>query len=605
VDASGEEVFQKEITTGSVNSYCDAIGSDADGNLYVAMEEWSEDSSAYYILVYDKDGNELGQIDSNQDYISRFITTADGRCAYLTWSNDGVSYCLKVVDPETLSLGEEISLGTSSYVSNCVALDDHTYLYNGDSGLFQYDTQTEETSTYLNWMDCNISRNSVNSFGKLTDGRLAVYMIDWSSSEPSGDVAILDEISEEEASNVKQINVACFYMDTNTESAAIDFNKKHTDYRINVTQYYDYSSDVDYDDALDSFATAIATDTSIDVVCFNDYSQMLDFAAKGLLIDLNSVLADDPDLGGDKILTNIINACTFDDKLVALPNYFSVNTLVGKVSDVGTTPGWTVADLKALYDSKEAGTQILAYENKENAFNMCISLGYDQFLDLENKTCNFNTQEFVDVLEFVSLFPDEIDYNYNEDVDDTDLMHEGKILLYETSIPNFGQMQMLSTIFGDDLTYIGYPTTSGNGTMMTFSGLAGITTYCEDPDVAWEFLRESYLTDDSSYYADYFTGSILKSAFDEYFANATNEDDYNGTWGWGNYETEIHAPSQEEVDQVKNIILDSTAVSGAVSSGILNIIKEEASAYFSGQKTAEEVAAIIQSRLEIYLSETM
>jgi ABC-type glycerol-3-phosphate transport system substrate-binding protein len=339
-------------------------------------------------------------------------------------------------------------------------------------------------------------------------------------------------------------------------------------------------------------------------VFFNDYSQMLDFAAKGLLVDLNEFLADDADLGDGKILPNIINACTFDDKLVALPNYFSVETLVGKVSDVGTTPGWTVADLKKLYESKDSDTQILWGYTKENVFNMCISLGYNQFLDFENKTCDFNNQDFIDVLEFASLFPDE--YTNDDGTDMTELMHSGKILLYETTLPDFGQMQMLSTIFDDDLTYIGYPTASGNGTMMYFSGLAGITKYCEDTDMAWEFLRGTYIPEDSSdYYGSYFNGSILQSEFDKFFDSATNEDNYGGTWGWGNYETAVHAPTQAEVDQVKDIILNSTAVSGAVSSGILNIIEEEAAAYFSGQKTAADVAANIQSRMEIYLSETM
>jgi ABC-type glycerol-3-phosphate transport system substrate-binding protein len=491
----------------------------------------------------------------------------------------------------------------SGYVSSCVPLDDHTYLYSGDRGLKLYDTETQETENYLNWMDCNISSSSVSSFGVLSDGRVVVYMQTWSTTY-STDIAILDEISAEEAGNVKQINVACFYMGSNTESAAIEFNKKHTDYHINVTSYYDYSSDVEYQDALDSFATAISTDTSIDIVFFNDYSQMLDFAAKGLLVDLNEFLADDADLGDGKILPNIINACTFNDKLVALPNYFSVETLVGKVSDVGTTPGWTVADLKKLYESKDSDTQILWGYTKENVFNMCISLGYNQFLDFENKTCDFNNQDFIDVLEFASLFPDE--YTNDDETDMTELMHSGKILLYETTLPDFGQMQMLSTIFDDDLTYIGYPTASGNGTMMYFSGLAGITKYCEDADMAWEFLRGTYIPEDSSdYYGSYFNGSILQSEFDKFFDSATNEDNYGGTWGWGNYETAVHAPTQAEVDQVKDIILNSTAVSGAVSSGILNIIEEEAAAYFSGQKTAADVAANIQSRMEIYLSETM
>ena len=37
---------------------------------------------------------------------------------------------------------------------------------------------------------------------------------------------------------------------------------------------------------------------------------------------------------------------------------------------------------------------------------------------------------------------------------------------------------------------------------------------------------------------------------------------------------------------------------------ITNIINEEAAAYFSGQKSAEDVAKIIQSRMQVYLSET-
>jgi ABC-type glycerol-3-phosphate transport system substrate-binding protein len=603
VDASGEEVSRVEVETSAENSYCEAIGSDADGNVFVAMEEWSDDSDTTYILAFDSEGNALGKIDTSGSYISKLVNTADGKCGYLTWASDGENYCLSILDPATLSSGEEIKMG-SGYVSDCVALDDHTFLYNGDRGLKQYDTETQETENYLNWLDCNISSSSVSSFGVLSDGRVAVYIQSWGSSTYSVDIAVLDEISAEEAASVKQINVACFYMDTNTESAAIEFNKKHTDYHINVTSYYDYNSDVDYQDALDSFVASISSDQSIDVVNFSTYSQMLEFAQKGLLIDLNGVLADDADLGGGKILPNIINACTFDDKLVALPNYFSVSTLVGKASDVGTTPGWTIADLKKMYDSKEPGTQVLAYNTKDEAFNMCISLGYDQFLDLENKTCNFNTQEFIDVLEFVSLFPDE--YNYDEEVDITEQMHNGQVLLYATNIPDFGEMQMLATIFGDDLTYIGYPTSSGNGTMMYFNGISGITKYCEEPELAWEFLRESYLTDDDAYYdSSYFNGSILQEDFDKYFDNATNPDNYGGSWGWGNYETEIHAPSQEEVDQVKDIILNSTAVSGAVPSGILNIIEEEAAAYFSGQKTAADVAANIQSRMEIYLSETM
>lgn len=603
-DATGAQLYKNTIETDSTNSYCNAIGTDDKGNVYIALDDYSDDSSSSYVLAVDTEGNTLGKVDLESNYVSSLLTTADGKCAFLSWAADGNGYELIPIDADSLSLGDGQKIGSGT-VNNCVALDDHTYLYSGDDGLYTYDTQTQSKEKYLKWLDCNLSSSNTGAFNMLSDGTLAVYIQSWTSSGSSSDLAVLTEISEEEAKSITQINVATFYTDYNMESAAIEFNKKHTDYHINLNAYYDWSSDVEYQDALDSFMTAIVSDTSIDVVCFNDYSQMLNFAAKGLLIDLNSVLANDAELSPDKIITNIVNACTYDGKLVALPSSFSVNTLVGKVSDVGTEPGWTFADMKKLYESKEAGTQLLSYTSRDAAFSTFISLGYSEFIDLENKTCNFNNDDFVNVLELVNLFPESV--TYDEDNDETELMNQGKILLYQTSLPDFAQMQMLSNVFGDELTYIGYPTSSGNGSMMSLNSLTGITKYCEHTDMAWEFLRELYLPSDDSYYgSNYYSGSILKSEFDKFFADATNAENYkNLNWSWGNFETEIHAPSQEEVDTVKDIILNSTAVNGAVSTGVLNIIKEEASAYFSGQKTAKDVAAIIQSRIEIYLSETM
>ena len=78
------------------------------------------------------------------------------------------------------------------------------------------------------------------------------------------------------------------------------------------------------------------------------------------------------------------------------------------------------------------------------------------------------------------------------------------------------------------------------------------------------------------------------------------DSDGGSTWGWGEFEVEIQPATQE----VKDLVYNTTAVSGAVSDDITNIINEEAAAYFSGQKSAEDVAKIIQSRMQVYLSET-
>ena len=53
------------------------------------------------------------------------------------------------------------------------------------------------------------------------------------------------------------------------------------------------------------------------------------------------------------------------------------------------------------------------------------------------------------------------------------------------------------------------------------------------------------------------------------------------------------------VDYVKG----AETVSGGYSAEVFKIIDEETKAYFAGEKTAQEAADMIQSRVSIYVSE--
>jgi hypothetical protein len=50
-------------------------------------------------------------------------------------------------------------------------------------------------------------------------------------------------------------------------------------------------------------------------------------------------------------------------------------------------------------------------------------------------------------------------------------------------------------------------------------------------------------------------------------------------------------------------LLDSAGVNYGWSMEILSIISEESQGYFEGQKSVSEVADVIQSRVQIYVSE--
>lgn len=66
------------------------------------------------------------------------------------------------------------------------------------------------------------------------------------------------------------------------------------------------------------------------------------------------------------------------------------------------------------------------------------------------------------------------------------------------------------------------------------------------------------------------------------------------------FETAYYAATQEEVDAVEKLIF-SIAKSETVNQEVLNIIMEEADAYFNGQKSLDEVVGIMQNRVQLYL----
>ena len=65
---------------------------------------------------------------------------------------------------------------------------------------------------------------------------------------------------------------------------------------------------------------------------------------------------------------------------------------------------------------------------------------------------------------------------------------------------------------------------------------------------------------------------------------------------------ELYGITDEQADRFMRVI---EAADKSLDSNyrIYSIVKEEAAAFFSGQKSAEEVARLVQSKVSLYLSE--
>lgn len=76
----------------------------------------------------------------------------------------------------------------------------------------------------------------------------------------------------------------------------------------------------------------------------------------------------------------------------------------------------------------------------------------------------------------------------------------------------------------------------------------------------------------------------------------------DSTWGWDDLEVKIVPLTDKEAKLYEDLV-NNTKKSGGYNSALMEIITEEAKAYFAGEKSLDETADIIQNRIKTYVNE--
>ena len=115
--------------------------------------------------------------------------------------------------------------------------------------------------------------------------------------------------------------------------------------------------------------------------------------------------------------------------------------------------------------------------------------------------------------------------------------------------------------------------------MLTLGPRLAITTACPCPEAAWDLV--AYVVNNMSF-------GVYLPTTEEGFTTRVER-------ARGNY-------SDETLDRAEAMIRQTTRIVHTASI-IPEIAVEEAEAFFAGDKTAQEVARLIQSRVGLYLAE--
>jgi ABC-type glycerol-3-phosphate transport system substrate-binding protein len=600
-DKDGNELFASDLTqlmNEVEDFYIQNANIDGEGNIYLSNGENK-------IWILDGQGNELGTIDI-QDYIYSMGTTKEGKVVVATYSAD--KNVLQEIDLASKSLGqtyENVPPLNGSYTI-MPGIDKGCLISSGNS-LYEYDFKSQSSEEILNWIDSDIDSDNVIAVSPLEDGRILALTRNYTEENSATEMVYLTKKASSEVVQKTIITYGTLYMSSRVRSEIIDFNKTNETYRI---QPKEYGND-DYEAGMAQMNSDIVSGNSPDIIDLSS-GNIQQYIEKGILDDLYAYLDKDSELKKEDYVDNILKAYEQEGKLYAVLPAFGITTVIGKTSDVGDKMGWTIDQLIALVDSKPEGTEVFEYASKDMILTVLCMYGMDQFVDWETGKCSFDNDTFVKMLEFTNTFKSEFTYDENEPSEAAKIQ-SGQLLLSMASIGDVTTYQMQEMMFGEPITCVGYPTDSGTGSAITPGEvLLGISAKSANKEGAWEFVRR-FLTPEYQNSSDLWSFPILKSALQAKFDEAmkkTYYEDENGnkveemktSWGYDEVNFDIYAATQEQIDSITNLINSVDAVQ-QYDEEMYKIISEESAAFFAGQKTAQDVANVIQSRVQIYVNE--
>lgn len=530
--------------------------------------------SASMLVWLDDSGAETArqELDPNDGWAFAAMQERDGILFVLTRDLfRGEAPELRAFDAKTLTPLEvqTLPLGTAGLGPG----EDGTFLLTNSDGLSGYDLASGKVQTIASWRELGAQADAEQIFR--TDGGYVLF-----SPNEAALTLVLWKAGAGSAKQVLTLAVAAdcpvWYEFTQLFE---NFNLSQQEYQIDYTIY----SDSPYGDAepMDVLRTKIMAGQSPDLFAFySDGNQAPPLAPRAVCADLRELL---PDVTEDSLLPGLFDLLTQDGALYVLPLTVRVDTLI-MPSNLIDSPGVTLEDLETAREKMpEDWVPVDSWNTPGNLFGLTAAFCIGRFVDRETGTCRFETQEFIDILDWCKNWGGD---GSTPEAPEKTLMKLGWI----SSLSWLASRgDIAKTWFdGAGYTYAGYPVGEGGSAYLVLTSL-GVSTSCQNLAGAKAFLAYCFSgKQESGLPANM---EVLREELAQY--KAGNRTDWYG-----------EVENISEADEAKFLeLLSSVTVLEGMDQALENILSEEADAYFAGAATAQQAAKIIQSRASLYLQE--
>jgi len=550
---------------------------------------------------------------------SQTLLRDDGKFTLIYWEEEGEVYSTKIATydlaTDTLEMGKAVP--TVFEMSGYWALSSgggYDVVYTDSNGVYGFNAGDTEVTQIMSFINSDMNTTSMSNVQMIDDEHLIAFYYDGVDYNLTG--GLFTKVAPEDIPDKKVLVVAGNYIEQDFKNRIIDFNKSSDQYRIVVKEYHKYATQEDYDAGYKQLNNDIITGNMPDILVADLNLNLESYISKGLIAEVGKMIEQDEELSQLEYMDNVFNAHLVNDKLYYIIPSFYVRTMIAKKSIVGDRTSWSMNDLKQVMAKMPEGATALGEANKTGfIYNIMQYCGTD-FVDVSTGKCNFNSQDFIEMLEFANTLPD-MEEGYDEEYWQEYYMNyatqyrDDRSLLKECYISNARDMNReINGYFGEDISYIGFPTLSGKGSVVVANQKYVLSAKSDNLEGAWEFMRY-YLTEEYQNNMDYGL-PVLKSAFLEKAKEATQnpywidengeKQEYEDTFYINDESLVLPNMTQAQVDEFVAFV-EGIDKCNYYNLDVQNIIEEEVAAYFSGQKSAQDVAGIIQSRVQIFVNE--
>jgi len=577
------------------------------GNLVLQVTDGSFDNIVLYIIT--GDGKTLGelQVTLNQS----IFKLKDGRAVVL--NGGGSSDFLRVINCSTGTWGESLPLPTSGArnVISAGVSEPYDVLINDGIQLIGYTFDTATQTPLLNWFETGVDAGNYRYIDVLSDGRFFTLFVDLLSpgsvkSDWFSEIFIFNEKERSDEENERTIlTLGGLEIPDYIYMEVAKFNRENQNYQIEINEY---GINGDWEGAVTRFSVEMIAGRGPDIVINNGLNP-------DYMINLYTLIDVDPDFDRTNFFPNVLNIMeTPEGTLPFISSSFTIRSVFTKQEYVDRFNPFTYESLLKQLDETDCAETLGGdiWMTRESFMFSILLLSGDSFIDYTDNRANFDSEEFINVLEIVDRLPVRGD-TFMSLGDEVARLYRGEQYLIFVPILIIDYIYEMQAVI-NDLVALGMPTSEGGRHAIALGHGISINAGSSNQEAAWSFIRQLLLPD-----ADHELFLPLNvDVFEIFITEFTTPDLWDETIPeigavegeerprksyHLNPETYLYAMTESDASAIREII-QSADIPVRGDRTVFFILQEEFENYFNGyHRSAADTARIIQNRVQTYLDE--